>query len=61
MRYTSWPVRKNAFITVSYITNLPSAQEKAVKIQKDKNLDKTIIFDKVSNQSANNYASIEII
>jgi hypothetical protein len=53
--------QKKTFITISYITNLPSAQEKAVKIQKDKNLDKTIISGKVRNVSANNYRSIEII
>jgi hypothetical protein len=61
MRCRGWSSRKNVFITVSYITKLPSAQEKAVKIQKDKNLDKTIIFDKVKKTVAGNYRSIEII
>ena len=61
MRYAGWTSRKNASITVSYIINLLSAQEKVVKIQKDKNLDKTIISDKVRNVLANNNMSIEVI
>ena len=61
MRYAGWTSRKNASITVSYIINLLSAQEKVVKIQKDKNLDKTIISDKVRNLLTRNYRSIKIL
>ena len=40
--------RQMTFTRQPYITNQTSAQEKAVQIQKDKSLDKTTIFDRVT-------------
>lgn len=52
--------RQTTLVTVPYITNQYSAQEKAVKIQKDKSLDKTIIFDKVTKNVVSDHVLIEI-